>query len=100
MLIHRHAGWMSKRSPQQRRASPEIKEQGSMSTVIRPLHTAVSSSLRIDARRPRTPQRGLAGVALVALLTVTALGVPAAPAYAAGTITVTTTGDEYGAGAD
>ena len=39
------------------------------------------------------------GVALVALLTVAALGVPAAPVYAAGTITVNTTADEYGAGA-
>ena len=71
-----------------------------MSTVIRPLHTAVSSPLRIDARRPRTAQRGLVGVALVALLIVMALGVPAAPAYAAGTITVNTTIDEYGAGAN
>ena len=70
-----------------------------MSTAIRLLHTAASSPLRIDARRPRTPQRGLVGVALVALLTVAALGVPAAPVYAAGTITVNTTADEYGAGA-
>jgi trimeric autotransporter adhesin len=99
MLIRRYAGWMSKRCPHQRRAYPEIKEQGSMSTAIRPVHTAVSSPLRIDARRPRTPQLGLAGVALVALSTVMALGVPAAPAHAAGAITVTTTVDEYGAGA-
>jgi CSLREA domain-containing protein len=70
-----------------------------MTTVVRPLRTAVASPLRIDARRPRTPQRGLIGVAFVALLTVIALGVPAAPAHAAGAITVTTTADEYGAGA-
>ena len=71
-----------------------------MTTVVRPLHTAVSSPLRIDARRPRTAQRSLAGVALAALLTVMALGVPAVPAYAAGTITVNTTVDEPGAGAN
>ena len=70
-----------------------------MTTVIRPLHTtAASSSLRIGALRRWTLQRGLVGVALAALLTV-AVAVPAAPAHAAGTITVTTTADEYGAGA-
>ena len=68
-----------------------------MTTVVRPLHTAVSSPLRIDARPPRTAPRGPVGVALVALLIMTALGVPAAPAYAAGTIAVNTTDDESGA---
>ena len=70
-----------------------------MSTAIRPLHTtAPSSPSHIGARWRRTSQRGLVGVALAALLTV-AVAVPAAPAHAAGTITVTTTVDEYGAGA-
>lgn len=70
-----------------------------MTTVIRPLHTtAPSSPSHIGAHWRRTSQRGLVGVALAALLTV-AVAVPAAPAHAAGTITVTTTVDEYGAGA-
>jgi CSLREA domain-containing protein len=71
-----------------------------MTTVVRPLHTAVSSPLRIDARRPRTAQRGTVGVALVALLIVTALGMPSVPAYAAGTITVNTPNDEYNVAAN
>jgi CSLREA domain-containing protein len=66
-----------------------------MTTVVRPLPTAESSPLLFDARRPRTAQRGLVGVALIALLIVTALCVPVAPAYAAGVIVVNTPNDEY-----
>ena len=70
-----------------------------MTTVIRPLHTtAPSSSLRIGALRRWTHQRGLVGVALAALLIVAAVVVPAAPAYAAGTIAVNTTADEFNTG--
>ena len=67
-----------------------------MTIVIRPLHTAPFSPVHIGARR--TSQRSLVGAALAALLIVAAVIAPAAPAYAAGTIAVDTTVDEFGAG--
>lgn len=49
--------------------------------------------------RPNQARRAWLGILAAALLLASGLLAPAAPAHAAGTITVTTTADEYGAGA-
>ena len=82
---------------QERLAYLEIKEKGSMTSVIRPLHTALSSTFAQPRAAAMAPlRRGLPSVALAVLLIVAAVAAPAA--YAGGpasTIAVNTTTDEY-----